>query len=139
MLFALHYISCCSQAWNPPCSQAPDVAQQEAMSDRLGEGAQYFLDEDATICFLKCRSAAEALNGTVGTSHRLLTVRPADTVGGDVSHAALMLSAVKSALSSCAFQPTCCAAGEHPAIQHFQWQCWPAAGAEHRRDVGVTP
>jgi hypothetical protein len=84
MLFALHCISCCSQAGNSPHLQAPDVAQQEAMSDRLGEGAQYFLDEDATICFLKCRSAAEALNDTIGTSHHLLTVRPTQTSGCDL-------------------------------------------------------
>jgi hypothetical protein len=44
------------------------------MGDRLGEGAQYFLD-NPTVCFLTCRSAAEALNGTADASHPSQTVR----------------------------------------------------------------
>lgn len=53
--------------------QAPDVALQQASSDRLGDNAQYFMD-DPTICFLQCRSAAEALNGSVAADSPLLTV-----------------------------------------------------------------
>ena len=59
------------------------------MSDRLGEGAQYSLDDDGpTICFLKCHSAAEALNGTLNASHPLLTVRPPEIAGCDLLHVA---------------------------------------------------
>lgn len=52
--------------------QAPDADAQEH-SGVLGEGAQYFSD-DPTVCFLKCRTVAEALNGTAAAAGRLHSV-----------------------------------------------------------------
>lgn len=94
---------CTNRSRNQPCRQllpiwqdchwmwlqAPDVALQKASSDRLGENAQFFIEEP-TVCFLQCRSAAEALNGSLAASHPLLTVRPASKRMSYVCHMCAM-------------------------------------------------